>query len=201
MIPQWQGSRSCPQLHLQLVWARTTYKTACTLRCWSTHLLLHTLPAPCIMPIITEQPVSTLTSMLPAKLLIAFLVIAGITMIIYSMLPLRLTDTLITLIAEAEETYIEAHDMGVLSAADTEMLTALRLEVSAITESTLRNSLSWRAALRDFLHGRTFTLLWWIREVKQFETHQDIEGISAVHRNQFESSGGLPPATRDGPAL
>ncbi|KAJ7326329.1 hypothetical protein DFH08DRAFT_337453 [Mycena albidolilacea] len=124
------------------------------------------------MPIITEQPVSTLTSMLPTKLLIAFLVVvAGTTMIIYSMLPLRLADILIALITEAEETYIEAHRMGILSAADTEMLAILQLGVSTVTESALRNSLSWRAALRDFLHGRTFTLLWWIREVKQFETH------------------------------
>jgi hypothetical protein len=74
------------------------------------------------MAVIIEQPISTLTSMLPTKLLIAFLVVAGTTMIIYSMLPLRLADTLITLIAEAEETYIEAHRMGILSAADTEML-------------------------------------------------------------------------------
>ncbi|KAJ7846411.1 hypothetical protein B0H14DRAFT_2584236 [Mycena olivaceomarginata] len=123
------------------------------------------------MAVITEQPISTLTSILPTKLLIAFLVIAGTTMTIYSMLPLRLADTLITLIAEAEETYIEAHRMGILSAADTEMLAILQLEVSTVTESALRSSLSWRAALRDFLHGRTFTLLWWIREVKQFETH------------------------------
>ncbi|KAJ7846417.1 hypothetical protein B0H14DRAFT_2772775, partial [Mycena olivaceomarginata] len=142
----------------------------------------------CIMPIITEQPVSTLTSMLPAKLWIAFLVIAGITMIIYSMLPLRLTDTLITLIAEAEETYIEAHNMGLLSTADTEMLTALRIEVSAITESTLRNSLSWRAVLRDFLRGRTFTLLWWIREVNQLETH-----IKILQESQLRTEINLNP--------
>ncbi|KAJ7326343.1 hypothetical protein DFH08DRAFT_968249 [Mycena albidolilacea] len=68
-------------------------------------------------------------------------------MIIYSMLPLRLADTLITLITEAEETYVEAHRMGILSAADTGMLAILQLEVSTVTESTLRNSLSWRAAL------------------------------------------------------
>ncbi|KAJ7326337.1 hypothetical protein DFH08DRAFT_1027308 [Mycena albidolilacea] len=140
------------------------------------------------MAVITEQSVSTLTSMLPAKLLIAFLVIAGTTMIIYSMLPLRLADTLITLIAEAEETYIEAHRMGILSTANTEMLAILQLEVSTVTESTLRNSLSWRAALRDFLHGRTFTLLWWICEVKQFETH-----IKILKESQLRTEINLNP--------
>ncbi|KAJ7326344.1 hypothetical protein DFH08DRAFT_941008 [Mycena albidolilacea] len=140
------------------------------------------------MAVITEQPVSTLTSMLPTKLLIAFLVVAGTTMIIYSMLPLRLADTLITLIAEAEETYIEAHRMGILSAADTGMLAILQLEVSTVTESTLRNSLSWRTALRDLLHGRTFTLLWWIREVKQFETH-----IKILKESQLRTEINLNP--------
>ncbi|KAJ7326333.1 hypothetical protein DFH08DRAFT_941004, partial [Mycena albidolilacea] len=140
------------------------------------------------MAVITEQPVSTLASMLPTKLLIAFLVVAGTTMIIYSMLPLGLADTLITLITEAEETYIEAHRMGILSAADTEMLAILQLEVSTVTESTLRNSLSWRAALRDFLHGRTFTLLWWIREVKQFETH-----IKILKESQLRTEINLNP--------
>ncbi|KAJ7846392.1 hypothetical protein B0H14DRAFT_2772630, partial [Mycena olivaceomarginata] len=178
--------RSLLRTNLQL--PRTTYKIACTLRYWfipfpSKHSQLDRE-----MALITEQPVSTLTSMLPTKLLIAFLVVAGTTMIIYSMLPLRLADTLIALITGAEETYIEAHGMGILSAADTEMLAILQLEVSTVTESTLRNSLSWRAALRDFLHGRTFTLLWWIREVKQFETHIKVTvsfRLSAVLKLNF----------------
>jgi hypothetical protein len=69
-----------------------------------------------------EQPIFALTSMLPTKLLIASLVVAAAVMTIYYMLPLRLTDTLIALIAEAEERYIEAHEMGLLSAAENEML-------------------------------------------------------------------------------
>ncbi|KAJ7805733.1 hypothetical protein B0H14DRAFT_2878155 [Mycena olivaceomarginata] len=64
--------------------------------------------------------------MLPIKLFVASLVIAAVAMTIYYMLPLRLTDTLITLIAEAEEIYIEAREMGLLSesAAENEMLDA-----------------------------------------------------------------------------
>jgi hypothetical protein len=74
------------------------------------------------MPAIAEQPISALTSMLPIKLLVASLVIAAVAMTISYMLPLRLTDTLIALIAEAEEIYIEAHEMGLLSTAENEML-------------------------------------------------------------------------------
>ncbi|KAJ7805736.1 hypothetical protein B0H14DRAFT_2878170, partial [Mycena olivaceomarginata] len=58
----------------------------------------------------------------PTKLLVASLVVAAVAMTIYYMLPLRLTDTLIALITETEEIYIEAHEMGLLSAAENEML-------------------------------------------------------------------------------
>ncbi|KAJ7805740.1 hypothetical protein B0H14DRAFT_2772788, partial [Mycena olivaceomarginata] len=143
---------------------RTTYKIT------HTAILVHPFSSKLSqldreMAVIIEQPVSTLASMLPTKLLIAFLVVAGTTMIIYSILPLGLADTLITLITEAEETYIEAHRMGILSAADTEML--------AMCATSF--------ALRDFLHGRTFTLLWWIREVKQFETHIKVTVSFRLH--------------------
>ncbi|KAJ7326331.1 hypothetical protein DFH08DRAFT_941003 [Mycena albidolilacea] len=123
------------------------------------------------MPAIAEQPISALTSMLPTKFLITFLVVAAVAMTIYYMLPLRLTDTLIALIAEAEEIYIEAHEMGLLSAAENEMLDVLQIQVSIVTEETLRNSLSFRTAFIDFCHGRAFILLFCIQKVQQFETH------------------------------
>ncbi|KAJ7846419.1 hypothetical protein B0H14DRAFT_2772779 [Mycena olivaceomarginata] len=62
--------------------------------------------------------------MLPIKLLVASLIVAAVAKTIYYMLPLRLTDTLIALIIEAEEIYIEAHEMGLLSTAENEMLDA-----------------------------------------------------------------------------
>jgi hypothetical protein len=49
--------------------------------------------------------------------------------------------------------------------------TSLRVNASIIIEDTLRNSLSWRTAVRDFLCGRALTLLRCIREVQRFETH------------------------------
>jgi hypothetical protein len=77
-----------------------------------------------VMPAMAEQPISALVSMLPIKLLVASLIVAAVAKTIYYMLPLRLTDTLIALIIEAEEIYIEAHEMGLLSTAENEMLDA-----------------------------------------------------------------------------
>ncbi|KAF7341998.1 hypothetical protein MVEN_01786900 [Mycena venus] len=121
---------------------------------------------------VNEDSISLLASALPAKLLIAAIVTAVVAAIIYYMLPLRLIGTLVAAIDEAEETYVEAHESGLVtgSAAETEILYRLQVKVSTTIEDTLRNSLSWHAALHDFLLGRTFTLLRCIREVQRFET-------------------------------
>ncbi|KAJ7846415.1 hypothetical protein B0H14DRAFT_2772767 [Mycena olivaceomarginata] len=92
------------------------------------------------MPAITEQPVSALTLALPTKLLLAVFIVAAIANIIYYMLPMRLTHTLVALLAKAEETYIEAHGMCLLSAAETQMLAALQLQI--LKESQLRTELN-----------------------------------------------------------
>ncbi|KAF7341994.1 hypothetical protein MVEN_01786500 [Mycena venus] len=123
------------------------------------------------MPNIPEEPVYAVVSALPTKALVTILCAAVIAVIIHYMSPLRLIGILIAAINKAEETYIEAHGAGLLLN-KTEMLYILQLRhrVSAMIEKTLRNSLSWRAALRDFLCGRTFILLRCIREVQIFET-------------------------------
>ncbi|KAJ7326340.1 hypothetical protein DFH08DRAFT_885560 [Mycena albidolilacea] len=143
------------------------------------------------MPAITEQPVSALTSALPTKLLLAVFIVAAIANIIYYMLPMRLTHTLVALLAKAEETYIEAHGMCLLSAAETQMLAALQLQVATIREKSLQSSLSSRVTLRDFVHGRTFTLLRSIREVQKFETHIQILKESQLRTELISNPRGV----------
>ncbi|KAJ7814119.1 hypothetical protein B0H14DRAFT_2850909 [Mycena olivaceomarginata] len=122
------------------------------------------------MPILAQEPVSALTPDLPTTASVVVLVVAVIAIVSRYMSPLRLTTILIAVLADAEETYMEAHGLGTLLAAETNALYILQLKVSAIIEETLHNSLSWRASIGDFLRGRTFTLLLCIQEVQVFET-------------------------------
>ncbi|KAF7342031.1 hypothetical protein MVEN_01790400 [Mycena venus] len=140
------------------------------------------------MPVISEEHISTLTSALPTKVFVALVVVTVAATVIYHMSPLRLVGVLITAIDKAEETYVDAHGMGLLHAAETEMLNILQLKVSAIVEETLYNSLSWQSALREFLQGRTFTLLRCISEVQMFETR-----IKISKESQLRSESNLNP--------
>jgi hypothetical protein len=74
------------------------------------------------MPTIVEAPVSALTPDLPTTASVAVLVIAVIAMGFRYMSPLRLTTILIAVLADAEETYMEAHGLGTLLAAETNAL-------------------------------------------------------------------------------
>ncbi|KAF7324298.1 hypothetical protein MVEN_02650300 [Mycena venus] len=109
-------------------------------------------------------------------------------MIIHLILPLRLTSVLKAAIDAAWEAYIEAHEMGLISANESDMLHILQLQVFAINEETLRNSLSWWAALHDFLRGRPFVLLRCICEVRTFETHMKI-----LKESHFRNESNLNP--------
>ncbi|KAJ7917587.1 hypothetical protein B0H13DRAFT_2442090 [Mycena leptocephala] len=129
-----------------------------------------------------EACLSILPSALPAPgstdtttvILVLAFVAAGI---IHYVSPLRLTRVLVAAIANVEKTYLEALETGLLSASDidtAEMLSTLQLKVSKIREFSLRNSLSLRSTLYEFLNGHTFTLLRCIREVRVLETHIEI---------------------------
>ncbi|KAF7341985.1 hypothetical protein MVEN_01785500 [Mycena venus] len=126
------------------------------------------------MPAFVEEPISSLASALPKNTLVVVLGIGIIAMIVYYMSPLHLTVLLKVAIDHAWEAYIEAHEMGLVSANETETLHILQLQVFAISEETLRNSLSWWAALHGFLRGHTCVLLRCICEVRTFETHMKI---------------------------
>ncbi|KAF7324297.1 hypothetical protein MVEN_02650200 [Mycena venus] len=126
------------------------------------------------MPLASENPVSSLASALPQNALVVILGVGIITMIVHYMSPLHLTIHLKAAIDHAWEAYIEAHEMGLVSANETETLHLLQLQVFSISEETLRNSLSRWAALHDFLRGRTFVLLRCICEVRTFEMHMKI---------------------------
>ncbi|KAF7341995.1 hypothetical protein MVEN_01786600 [Mycena venus] len=126
------------------------------------------------MPAFVEDPISSLASVLPTNTLVVGLAFGVIAMVVRYMSPLRLTILLKATIDDAWEAYIEAHEMGLISANETETLHILQLQVFAISEETLRNSLSRWAPPRDFLRGRLFVLLRCICEVRTFETHMKI---------------------------
>ncbi|KAF7342019.1 hypothetical protein MVEN_01789100 [Mycena venus] len=128
------------------------------------------------MPILAEEPVSALTCALPTKFWGPILAVFAMPLMIHYMSPLRLARVLAVAIAHAEQAFIEGHTAGLVKGTEAELqhIPQLREEVSIVIEETLRNSLSWRAALRGFLRGRTCTLLRCIREVQRFETYIEI---------------------------
>ncbi|KAJ6527204.1 hypothetical protein DFH09DRAFT_1094872 [Mycena vulgaris] len=117
------------------------------------------------------------TSSTTNKVLFGVFVLTMAACIVHYASPMRLTRVLVAAIAEAEKTYLEAVEAGVLSKYDVHMggtLTSLRFKVSHIRETSLRNSLSYRTAFCEFIKGRTLTLLQCIGEVRGVETHIEI---------------------------
>ncbi|KAJ7019782.1 hypothetical protein C8F04DRAFT_1197356 [Mycena alexandri] len=113
------------------------------------------------------------------KFVAAFIVPALAVGILYYASPMRLTDVLVAAISDLEKTYFDALDgrNSMLSASDVQtadMVNSLCLKVSVIRETTLRNSLSRRVALREFLRGRTFALLECIEEVRTLQIQIEI---------------------------
>ncbi|KAF8208361.1 hypothetical protein K438DRAFT_1755049 [Mycena galopus ATCC 62051] len=121
-------------------------------------------PAPTL-----EETVSNAAPAMPIKVFIAVLVMIAIGRTISYILPLHLTKILLATMTESEKIYLEAYGIGLRSPADAETLDSLKRKVSSIVQETVRNSDSWRAALCDFLRGRTFILLHCIYEVHCFE--------------------------------
>ncbi|KAF7342032.1 hypothetical protein MVEN_01790500 [Mycena venus] len=140
------------------------------------------------MPAISDEAVSAFTSALPIKVFVAVVIVTVAAMVISYMSPQHLMRSLIATIDDAEKTYLEAHSMCPLSAAETEKLYFLQFKVSTIVEETLHNSLTWQSALRDFLHGRAFILLRCIREIQMFETR-----IKILKESQLRSESNLIP--------
>ncbi|KAJ7213055.1 hypothetical protein GGX14DRAFT_393257 [Mycena pura] len=107
----------------------------------------------------------------PVQATLAMLVL-GIAGTLYYASPSRLTRIMVAAIASAEKVYIDALESGALSATDVrdiddmaEKMSSLHTKVSKIRETTLRNSLSRRAAFRQYLTGHTFTLVQCIWEI------------------------------------
>ncbi|KAJ7224100.1 hypothetical protein GGX14DRAFT_648466 [Mycena pura] len=110
---------------------------------------------------------------------ILVIVALGIAGGAYYASPPRLTRVMVAAIAAAEQAYVEALQTGALSPTDVhadiaEKMFNLQTKVSTIRGTTLRNSLSGGAALRQYLTGHTFTLVRCIWEVRGLETHIEI---------------------------
>ncbi|KAJ7759058.1 hypothetical protein B0H16DRAFT_1456959 [Mycena metata] len=88
--------------------------------------------------------------------------------------PTRLTHVLSDAMSSLEKVYTDLvcmQLMGLLTADDVARLNLLQLEVGVLRAQTLLHSLSWRATIREFLRGRSFTLYRCINEVRDLETH------------------------------
>ncbi|KAJ7696481.1 hypothetical protein B0H17DRAFT_1177910 [Mycena rosella] len=111
------------------------------------------------------------------KMLVGACAIALVAYIIHRAAPMHLTRVLVAAITDAEKTYLEALEAGVSFNSDSHMserLTSLQLKVSTIREATLRDSLSYRTSVGAFFKGNSLTVLYCIREVREFETHMEI---------------------------
>ncbi|KAJ7140316.1 hypothetical protein C8R43DRAFT_1018311 [Mycena crocata] len=137
------------------------------------------------MSAVSETSISLLASTFPPLTTVtATKIVGGILLLVLGAAtlhyasPARLTRVLLTAMHDTKTTYFDALDTGIISSSNdngiAERLSALEIEASTIHETTLHNSLSVRAALRDFLKGRTFDLLQCIHRVRQLHTHIEI---------------------------
>ncbi|KAJ7491953.1 hypothetical protein FB451DRAFT_1551420 [Mycena latifolia] len=136
-----------------------------------------------LLVILSAFPGSTVTNIL----LGALVLVAAAAYTFYCASPMRLTRILVAAISAAEKKYFDAIEDGVLSRSDVqtaEKIASLQIKVSNIREDTLRNSLSYRTSFYAFLKGRTFTILYCIRDVRTLETH--IEILKEVRLRAFE---------------
>ncbi|KAJ7224093.1 hypothetical protein GGX14DRAFT_556985 [Mycena pura] len=131
------------------------------------------------MSTISESSLSLVASTLPQSsstqtMLLGFLTLAFAGSIMYCASPMRLTNVLVAAMANAEKTYLEALEIGALDFHTVEMMASLQSKVSSIRETTLRNSLSRRTALGQFLTVHIFTLVQCIHEIRGLETHIEV---------------------------
>ncbi|KAJ7091487.1 hypothetical protein B0H15DRAFT_1021508 [Mycena belliarum] len=127
------------------------------------------------LSLIASAPLTSATA--TKALLEVLLVLTAVYYIFHLTSPSRLLRALLAAIAELESSYIDALERGAFSPSDLSIaatLAALQLKVSTIREAALRNSLSYRAALREFLKGQTLTMLQCIHEVRVLGTHIEL---------------------------
>ncbi|KAJ7117791.1 hypothetical protein C8R44DRAFT_879329 [Mycena epipterygia] len=111
------------------------------------------------------------------KVIVGAFLIASMACLIHVASPMRLTYVLLIAINNVEKIYFEAIEAGI--------------EVSNIRETTLRNSLSTRWALREFFKGWMLTVLGCIHEVRKLETYIEIlreEHLRAANPLAFETA-------------
>ncbi|KAJ7224084.1 hypothetical protein GGX14DRAFT_648403, partial [Mycena pura] len=124
------------------------------------------------LPLLTSLPPSGAAT----NAIVAVFALIITTLFIHCASPMRLTDVLVIAMDETEKTYVDAFEMGVRPMFDHGIAkTMIRygslIQVSDIRAASLRNSLSYRSGLWQFLKGRTFTLLCCIWEVQSLKTH------------------------------
>ncbi|KAJ6488078.1 hypothetical protein DFH09DRAFT_1455929 [Mycena vulgaris] len=113
----------------------------------------------------------------PANVVFGLFIVACAAGLIHYASTVRLARVLTAAIAHVEETYLEAIEAGTLSKTDVlaaDSLISLQSKVSTISEASLRHSLSYRTAFREFIKGHTLTVLQCIHEVRQLETRMEI---------------------------
>ncbi|KAJ7117830.1 hypothetical protein C8R44DRAFT_879367 [Mycena epipterygia] len=130
------------------------------------------------MSLVASSPLTSTTD----KVMIGVFFLIMATAIINRASPMRLTRLLVAAIKDAEKTYLDAIEAGILSKSDVDaaaILSSLQIKVSTIRQESLRNSLSTRQEFREFCKGRSITILKCIREVRKFEA--DIEILNEEH--------------------
>ncbi|KAJ6518961.1 hypothetical protein C8R45DRAFT_1204251 [Mycena sanguinolenta] len=128
--------------------------------------------------------IASATALLPSSSTAATLIVItfgfAFAALIHCASPIQLTRSMVSAIAAVEHKYLAAVESGLLSESDINqtgsLLSILQDKVSTMREASLRCSLSWRATLRDFLTGRTFTVLQCIWEARNLQTHIEILG-------------------------
>ncbi|KAJ7281281.1 hypothetical protein C8J57DRAFT_1463571 [Mycena rebaudengoi] len=126
-----------------------------------------------------ETSLSFLSSILPnntANTIIGASILTTATaLIIHHVSPTRLTRLLVALMHETVAIYIRAIEAGLVpSDTDADTLFKLQIKVSALHEESLRNSLSTRKMLAEFVRGRSLTLYCCIRDVQNLKTRIEI---------------------------
>ncbi|KAJ7281318.1 hypothetical protein C8J57DRAFT_1297332 [Mycena rebaudengoi] len=131
------------------------------------------------MSSMSETLLSFFSSILPystANTIIGASILATVTaLVIYRILPTRLTRVLVSLMHETDATYIGAMEAGViLCDGDTDALSKLQIKASQLREESLRNSLSTWRMLAEFFRGRSLALYRCIGDIQDLKTRIEI---------------------------
>ncbi|KAJ7772611.1 hypothetical protein DFH07DRAFT_937589 [Mycena maculata] len=142
----------------------------------------------------SEPSLQFLASVLPStsatNALVLTVIIGMLVVFVSYASPTRLTQKLVASLYDGEPLYRDVVETGVVSTSDAaqvqieeleELLARLQLKVSEIRIATLRDSLSKRKALAEFLRGRSFTILRCLRDVEGFEARIEILKENQLH--------------------